>query len=93
MKTKKTDNADQRRGTSQANHDRAEREAQEEQRQQELVRDTKPVGRMPERSEAISGDESKGLEPISAAQSEEVNSAKLGKITKAKIATDKPVTE
>jgi len=44
LKTKPTAAADQRRGKSKANHDRAERETQEERMQQEQGRDTKPGG-------------------------------------------------
>jgi hypothetical protein len=41
---KKIDKAEQRRGASNANHNRAEKEMLEERRQQELGRDTKPGG-------------------------------------------------
>ena len=50
---------------------------------------SRPVGRMPERSEAISGDEKKGLTVVSAAQSEEAKSAKLEKIVEAEPSTSK----
>ena len=43
-----------------------------------------PVGRMPERSAGISGDEAKGLTAITAAQPEPVRRAKLAAIAKPK---------
>lgn len=48
------------------------------------VAKSKVAGRMPERSEAISGDESKGLTPVTAPQETNQKSSKLGKIAKAK---------
>ena len=48
------------------------------------VAKTKVVGRMPERSEAISGNESKGRTPVAAAQETNQKFSKLRKIAKAK---------
>ena len=45
---------------------------------------SKVGGRMPERSEAISGDESKGLTPVSTAQQTKPKSSPSQKIARAK---------
>ena len=45
----------------------------------------KPPVRLPQRSEAVSGDESAGLTPIAAAQKKKPESAKMGKSAKARL--------